>query len=134
MNAVELCEKYRDALSTKDLPAIQSLFTQDAIVTAPISGAVSVEQFHAYLFRNTKKALAKFPNVLSSRYKYPSITLQFSYTLSIASGDAIVIDGAAVFEVDETLGKFKGLTVMYDASDLRRFMAEAGIAPPPGAA
>ncbi|WP_157691670.1 hypothetical protein [Noviherbaspirillum autotrophicum] len=130
MKSAELCEKYQDALSKKDFSAIQTLFTSDAVIKAPISGAVTVECFHAYLFCNTKKTMAKFPNVLKSRYKFASITMQFSYTLFIATGDAIGLDGVVAFEVDESVGKFKRMTVIYDASDLRRFMDNAGVAGP----
>jgi hypothetical protein len=134
MNADALCKKYQAALSTKNLLAIQNLFTPDAIVKAPISGTANVEQFHAYLFSNTNRTIARFPNVLSSRDDPPSITMQFSYTLSIANGDVAVLDGIALFDIEPHSGKFKSLTITYDATELRRFMQEAGIVPPPASA
>jgi len=130
MNAVELCKKYQDALSNKDLPAIRSLFTPDAVVSAPVSGKANIEQFHTYLFTSTKKTVANFPNVLGARQNPPSITMQFSYTLSVSTGDVAVIDGIVVFGIDESLGKFKSLDVIYDPSEIRRFMQDAGIEPP----
>lgn len=133
MNAAELCKKYQDALSSKDLPAILSLFTPDAVVTAPVSGKGSIEPFHTYVFANTRKTVARLPNVLATQATPPSVTMQFSYTLSINSGDVTVIDGIAVFGIDATIGKFKSLDVIYDPSDIRRFMHDAGIAlPAPG--
>lgn len=130
MNTAELCMKYQDALSRKDLAAIRPLFTPDAVFIAPVSGKANVEQFHTYLFANTKKTAARFPNVLGTRQDPPSITMQFSYTLSVANGDVTVIDGIAVFELDESAGKFRSLEFIYDATEIRRFMEDAGIAPP----
>lgn len=130
MNVAELCRKYQDALSRKDLPAVRSLFTPDAVVTAPVSGKANVEQFHTYLFSNTRKTVARLPNVLAARQDPPSITMQFSYTLSVANGDVAVIDGIAVFGIDEALGQFRSLDFIYDPTEIRRFMDDAGIEPP----
>lgn len=133
MSAIELCQKYQDAMSRKDLPALEELFTPDAVVNAPISGTANVRQFHSYLFANTKKTAARFGNAIRHRDKSNSITLPFSYILSIASGEVAVLNGITRFEFEENLQRFKEITFIYDPGELRHLMNEAGIAPPPSA-
>lgn len=134
MDVLELCHRYQNALTNKDLAALDPLFADDAIVKAPISGTASVRQFHDYLFANTKRTIARFGTVIRHQEKQNSVTLPFSYTLSIESGEVTVLDGVTVFEIDAASRKIKTLTVIYDPTELRRLMAEAGIAPPSRAA
>ena len=129
MDVLDLCKQYQDALSRKDLSALERLFTPDAVVKAPISGTANVRQFHTYLFSNTKRNIAKFGNVIRPGGKSSPITLHFSYTLSIESGEVAVLDGVVQFEVDESLQKFKAISFIYDPTELRHLMDEAGIAP-----
>lgn len=130
MDVIALCQQYQDALSKKDLFTLERLFAPDAVVKAPISGTVNVRQFHTYLFANTKRNIAKFGNVIRPGGKSTPVTLPFSYTLSIASGEVAVLDGVAQFEIDESLQKFKAMSFIYDPTELRHLMDEAGIAPP----
>lgn len=133
MSPLELCRKYQDAMSRKDLPALEELFTPDAVMKSPIAGTAGVRQFHSYLFANTKKTLARFGDAFRHRDKGNGITVPFSFTLSIASGEIAVLNGVMRFEIEESLQKFKTATIIYDPSELRHLMDEAGIAPPPGA-
>jgi hypothetical protein len=104
-----------------------------AVVHAPVSGKQSADQFHAYLFGNTKKTLAKFSAVVGRRATPCNTTLHFSYTFSVENGQVLVIDGVMRFQIDEKLKKIKRLSTIYNLVEMRAFMAEAGIAPPPAA-
>ncbi|HEY0848078.1 MAG TPA: hypothetical protein VGE12_22115, partial [Noviherbaspirillum sp.] len=116
MDAIDLCRRYQDALTHKDLATLKLLFTEDALIKAPISGTANVEQFHTYLFANTKKTVARFGNVIRHHEKLNTLTLPFSYTLSIASGEVTVLDGLILFEIEAGAHKIKTLTVQYDPS------------------
>lgn len=130
MDVISLCRRYQHALTNKDLSALESLFIDGATVTGPISGTAGVRQFHEYLFANTKKSVARFGNVIRHQEKQNAVTLPFSYTLSIATGEVTVLDGITIFEFNAANEKIKSLTVIYDATDLRHLMADASIAPP----
>lgn len=119
-----LYKKYEEALSRNDLPAIQALFTSDAVVTAPITGTLDVVKFHTTLFSYTKKASANLPNVIRRRKNPTALTVQFSYTFLTTCGKVAVIDGAAIFEFDDEQQKFRKLTLVYNDSDMRLMMAE----------
>lgn len=114
MRILRLCERYQEALSKKDLLAVQELFTEDAIISAPISGTANVRDFHTYLFASTKKTVLRFPNVIRLRAEKAVVSLQFSYTLSIHTGQVTVLDGVATFGIDENTMKFKSLAIVYD--------------------
>jgi ketosteroid isomerase-like protein len=36
MKFISLCEQYKEALGAKDLAAVQELFTEDAVISAPM--------------------------------------------------------------------------------------------------
>jgi len=130
MTMTSLCEQYQEALGRKDLAFVLGLFTDDAVIRAPVSGAANVKDFHAYIFSNTKRTAMRFPNVIRRRDAPAAITMQFSYTLAIEGGHIVVLDGVANFEIDERAMKIKSLTFVYDPAEVRQLMAEAGIAPP----
>jgi hypothetical protein len=130
MKFVSLCEQYQEAFGAKDLAAVQELFTEEAVISAPVSGTANVRDFHTYLYSITKKAAVRFPNVIRSRESPPTLSMQFSYTFAIETGQVGVLDGVATFEIDASVKKFKKLTVAYDPLEVRQLMMEAGIAPP----
>lgn len=133
MDVISLCHRYQLALTNRDLGAIEALFVDDALITGPISGTVGVRQFHEYLFAKTKRSMARFGNIIRHQEKQNSVTLPFSYTLSIASGAVTALDGIMVVGFDASAEKIRSLTIIYDHTELRRLMADAGIEPPPGA-
>lgn len=122
--------QYREALGNKDIQRIEGLFLPGATVTAPISGKKSVNAFHSYLFANTGKTGVTFSNVLPQRSTAAVATLQICYTFLTPAGRVGVIDGVAIFELDQKRDKFKSLRVIYNPSEIRKLMAEEQIAGP----
>lgn len=122
--------QYREALGNKDIQGIEGLFLPGAKVTAPISGEKSVNAFHSDLFAATGKARVTFSNALPQRSSASAATLQICYTFLTPAGRVGVIDGVAIFELDQKHNKFKSLRVIYNPSEIRQLMAEEQIAAP----
>lgn len=130
MGIEQVIAQYRDALGNKDIQAIEELFVPGATVTAPISGEKSVNAFHSYLFANTGKTGVTFSNALPQRSSASMATLQICYTFLTPAGRVGVIDGIAIFDLDQNLNKFKRLRVIYNPTEIRQLMAEEQIPGP----
>lgn len=122
--------QYREALGKKDVQEIEALFVPGAKVTAPISGEKTVNAFHHDLFAITGKAGVTFSNAFPQRSSASTATLQICYTFLTPAGRVGVIDGVAIFELDQKQGKFKSLRVIYNPSEIRQLMAEEQIVAP----
>ncbi|HEX2531927.1 MAG TPA: nuclear transport factor 2 family protein, partial [Burkholderiaceae bacterium] len=112
----------------RDVAGIEELFTSDALINSPISGTTGVKEFHEYLFHISVKLIAKL-NVEHHRRNSNTIALPFNYTFSLPNGGVAILDGVAHFELEPGLQKFRKMTVVYDASDLRQLLDKSGIEP-----
>lgn len=124
--------RYQDAFDKKSLLLMSELFTEDASIEAPISGTMQPRPFHSYMFEVTKKTALRFARFRQHATNPRLFTLQFCFTLSVATGDVTVIEGSMSGELDAGLRQFKKLKFDYNPNDVRGFMEKLGIAPPQG--
>ncbi|HVL75046.1 MAG TPA: nuclear transport factor 2 family protein [Noviherbaspirillum sp.] len=124
MYAYEQVRKYREAVLSGNLAAVLELFEPAATVSDPIAGHGSAQEFHTCLFRKRRRAIARLRNVLDGLDKNV-IGLQFSYTWVLDDGNTLTAEGVTLFELAPETGRFTKLTLIYDASDLRRHLPRA---------
>lgn len=127
MYGYELCRRYKRALGGQDLEAVLALFTDDAEVRAPITGALPARVFHQRLFARGRGAIARLVNVFDSLGDPTTVALQFSYTWILRNGEVLEIDGITVFDIDLVLQKIARMTVIYDPTELRSRLHEDDI-------
>lgn len=127
MYTYELCRRYQDAINRKDLPGVLSLFVSEAVAKAPISGVLSVKEFHSRIFAHDRHGIARLKNVFDSVGRTKAVALQFDYTYVVRNGQPVAFDCITIFEKDENVKKFKSMTIIYDPTELRRHLKNAEI-------
>lgn len=123
----DLLRRYQRAVQENDADAILELFESDALVFSPLNGASNARAFHSKLFSKSSSSIVRLLNVFESVGRTPAVALHFSYTWILQGGVTLVIDGVTVFEVDEELGKFKSMVLIYDTAQLRRHLTQSQI-------
>ncbi|NEX59511.1 nuclear transport factor 2 family protein [Noviherbaspirillum galbum] len=123
MFAYELCRRYQRAVNARDMDQILDLFVPDAMATAPISGTLPVREFHLQLFRHNERGMTQLRNVFDGLMGERSIALQFDYTWTREGDIPLVLQGVTIFDLAGTKDKLAGLTMIYDASELRKYLA-----------
>lgn len=128
MLAFELIRRYRLALAARDLNQINGLFLPSATVSTPESGSVPAADFHSRLFEKRKDAVTRLENVFDGLGK-TVLALHFTYSWFLRTGQTLRLEGMSLFYFDEAMGKFSKLCLIYDPTELRRWLPQVDIAP-----
>ncbi|CAI4438230.1 hypothetical protein FQB29_004649 [Saccharomyces cerevisiae] len=117
MSQADLCRIYLQALNEGNLENVLSLFVPGAVVSSPLYGIKSVEDFYRELFDDTNQSTTTLLNVFSSNAK--TVALHFHYKWRMKNEEVVNFECVDVFKLNSDGNKFEKITIIYDTHPLR---------------
>jgi hypothetical protein len=127
MYTFELSLKYRIAVKERNLEAIISMFSLDAVVITPLKGKCNVATYHEWLFKTVKKSSVKVRNVFQALNGEISIAVLADYEWLMHDGRTINFGGMSVFEFTADKKLIKKMSTFYDTSIVRAQIDEINL-------
>lgn len=127
MYAFELNLRYRLAVKERNLDAILSMFSEDAIIQTPLKGICKPKPYHEWFFANIKKSTVIVQNVFQALNGDISISVHSHYKWLLHNGEVIEFDGVSIFEFTQDRLKIRKITNFYDTSHVRLSLEKANL-------
>ncbi|MGV2974544.1 nuclear transport factor 2 family protein [Roseibium alexandrii] len=118
-DAEEICKRYIAAVEAGDLSAIDTLFTQDAIVRTPVSGHKPARAFYAYVFKAISDRKMKLLDVLVGISAPSRVALHMAYTRTVIGSPPATIETIDIFELTDRFDQISAVNIVYDTAPVR---------------
>lgn len=128
MYSFELCRKYQEAINRGNLEQIMTLFADDAIVSAPLTGRSCARKFHEWLLGTTKETITRLIRVFQSLDSNGALSMQMHYTWVLSNGKTLEFDGVMIFEFSTDRMSICKLTIIYDTAPIRTHVSQGALA------
>lgn len=128
MYGFELCRKYQEAINRGDLEQTMALFTEEAIVNAPLTGQSTALKFHEWLLGTTRETITRLRRVFQSLDNSGALAMQLHYTWVLSNGKTLEFDGMMIFEFSEDQMSICKLTIIYDTAPIRTHVSQSALA------
>jgi hypothetical protein len=125
MYAFELSLQYRRAVKERNMDAILSIFSTEAVITTPLKGVCDVKSYHEWLFATVKKSTVDVQEVFQALNGDISIAVLSRYTWLLNNDKTVQFGGMSVFEFTPDRKKIRKMTTYYDTALVRLPLAEA---------
>jgi ketosteroid isomerase-like protein len=108
----ETIQAYLRALEKGDLPALEGLFSSDAVVFSPVYGRRPAVDFYRRLMADTRQSKITLFDIFTNDDRRTAAA-NFYYEWTLADGSQTAFDCVDVFEFDPD-GRIKSLKIIYD--------------------
>ncbi|SNS50838.1 hypothetical protein SAMN06265795_103132 [Noviherbaspirillum humi] len=120
MRLYELCRQYQRAIDAKDLSGVLALFTEDALITTPLSGQLPPLEYHRRLFAIARQSISRVLNVYEGTKGNPSLALYLQHTLVLTNGKTIEIRAMNVYDATPGEDRFTSMNILFDGAAVSR--------------
>jgi len=123
MYTFELSLQYRKAVKERNLDAVLSVFSPDALIVTPLKGRCDARTYHEWLFANVKRSSVKVINAFQAMNGEICLAVLADYEWTMHDDSMVYFTGMSVFDFTPDKLKIKTMRTFYDTSIVRPQLA-----------